>query len=127
MGRKGGSPEGLRKMGDESVLAAGAGDAMKTSKLPKHRPERMWGGPGSGSSCAICGKTIGTEELEFELQFASEGGSATANYHVHVHCFAAWELERRDAKSNGHSLPYAGDGGIMLSRERNTIAQEGRG
>lgn len=85
-------------MGDESVLPAGAADAMKTGKLPERRPERIWGGPGSGASCAICGKTIGTGEVEFELQFASDGSSGTANYHVHARCFAAWELERRDGK-----------------------------
>jgi len=75
-------------MGDESGLRAGAGDAVKPGKLPDRRPERMWGGPGSGGSCAICGKTIGTEEVEFELQFVSDGGSGTVSYQVHARCFA---------------------------------------
>ena len=114
-------------MGEESVLPAGAGYVMKTGKLPEHRPERMWGGPSSGASCAICGKAIGAGEVEFELQFASDGGSGTANYHVHARCFAAWELERRDGKSNGHSLPQAGNGEIMLGCERNTTTQGERG
>src|SRR6185437_12839462 len=110
-------------MGDESVRPAGAGDAMKASKLPECRPERMWGGPGTGAACAICGKTIGTGEVEFELQFASDGASGTANYHVHAQCFAAWDLERRNGSSNDRSLPQAENGGIMLDRERNTTTQ----
>jgi hypothetical protein len=109
-------------MGDESILAAGP-----AGKLPQQRPERMWGGPGSGASCAICGKTIGTEEVEFELQFVSDGGSGPASYHVHARCFAAWELERRDGGSNGHPLPRAENGGIMLGRERNTTTEGERG
>lgn len=106
-------------MGDESELPARTREAMLTDKLPRQPPERMWGGPGSGASCAICGKIIGTGEVEFELQFALNGGSGAANYHVHVQCFTAWELERRNGSPNGH-LPQAGNEGIMLDSERHT-------
>jgi len=112
-------------MGDERALPARARKAANTSKLPECRPDRMWGGPGSGASCAICGKTIGTEEVEIELQFVSDG-SGTANYYVHARCYAAWELERRRGSSNGHSLPQAGNGGIMPGRERNSAIQAQR-
>lgn len=109
-------------MGDERAPPARTREAMPTGKLPEQRPERMWGGPGSGASCAICGKIIGTGEVEFELQFAPKGGSGAANYHVHVQCFSAWELERRNGSPNGH-LPQAGNEGIMLDGERNTTTQ----
>ena len=88
-------------MADESVLRARAREAMKSGNLPKHPPERMWGGPGSGVSCALCGKIVGPEEVEFELQFSSGGGTGLITYHVHARCYAAWELERRDACLNG--------------------------
>jgi hypothetical protein len=40
------------------------------------------------------------DELEFEIQFAHDGSDPGLNtFHVHIRCFAAWELER--PKSNG--------------------------
>jgi hypothetical protein len=75
------------EMSDECVLRAPAREAIKTGNLPAQRPERMWGGPGTGASCAVCGKTIGTVEIEFELQFASDVGCGAANYMVHARCF----------------------------------------
>jgi hypothetical protein len=63
------------------------------------------------------------EEMEFELQFSSgQGGYET--YHVHVRCFAAWELERRNGDSNG-KLPCANGGGMMSGREHNGTGQDG--
>lgn len=96
---------------------------MKAGKLPDRPPDRMWGGPGSGGPCAVCGKTIGTEGVEIELQFMSDEGPHTATYHVHTQCFAAWDNGRRRGGSNGRSLPQGGDGGMMPSRERYTTNQ----
>lgn len=112
-------------MCDDSVLRAKALELMKAGKLPEQRPQCMWGGPGSGESCAVCGKTIGTEEVEMELQFASENG--TASYRVHAQCFAAWERERSKGRSNDPSLPKEGNGGMISGRERNTTNQWERG
>lgn len=92
---------------------------MITCSLPNRRPDRVWGGAGSGAPCAVCGKTIGTEDVEIELQFTCDKGLDTGNYHVHAQCFAAWELERRNGAPTGHSLLQTGNGGIMPDRERN--------
>ena len=112
-------------MSDESVLRARAREAMKTGNLPKHRPERLWGGPGSGASCAVCGEIVGTDDVELEFQFGSAEGPEAANCHVHARCFAAWEHER-NGSLNGHSLPPADEVGIMPSRERSTTSQRER-
>lgn len=114
-------------MADESVLRAWAREAVKTGKLPDRPPERIWGGPGSGAPCAMCGKTVANEDVEFELQFASDQGPGAANCHVHARCFAAWELERRNGTPTGHSLPEGSSEGIIQARERNTTTQGGRG
>lgn len=114
-------------MGDESVLPARACGAMKTGDLPDRRPERVWGGLGSGAPCAVCGTIVHKEDVELELQFTSDGGSAASSYHVHAKCFGAWELKRRNGSSNGHALRPADDRGIMPSRERNTTGQGERG
>jgi hypothetical protein len=35
------------------------------------------------------------DEVEFEVEFAQDGAVAGLDrYHLHVRCFAAWELER---------------------------------
>ena len=55
----------------------------------------MWGGPGVGERCAICGELITRDQLELEIQFARDGAASDPDtFHVHVRCFAAWEFER---------------------------------
>lgn len=107
-------------MGDESVLRARAREAVKTGHLPDHPPARVWGGPGSGEPCAVCGDAVDKEDVELELQFTSNEGADATSYHVHARCFGAWELERRNGGLNGHSLPLADNRGIIPDRERNT-------
>ena len=114
-------------MDDESVLRAWAREAMKAGNLPDRRPERMWGGPGSGESCAVCGKAVDKEDVELELQFTSGEGAGAANCHVHGRCFAAWELERRNGSANGQPLSQSGNGGIMPGRDRNETNTGDRG
>jgi hypothetical protein len=97
--------------------------AMKAGKLPAEPPERIWGGPGCGAACAVCGKAVGEHDVEFELQFTSESHPGASSYHMHIRCFAAWEVERRHGSPNGHSLPAVSNGGIMPGRERDATNQ----
>lgn len=113
-------------MRDERVLRAQVREAMKADSLPDGRPERMWGGPGSGAPCAVCGGSVGQQEMEFELQFsATEEGSGS--YHAHVRCFAAWELERRSGGLSDHKLPRTDDDGIMSREHDRKNRGEGTG
>lgn len=98
-------------MTDEKRLRALARAALQAGRLPKVRPERIWGGPGAGARCAVCDGTIDRDQSEFELEFAGKiggepapspfsdehaGGTfAEGGYHLHVGCFAAWEFERQ--------------------------------
>jgi len=83
-------------MPDETILRAKAQEAIRTGKLPNRRPDRTWGGPGAGASCVVCGEAVTKDQLEFEVQFASDGDNPGLDKcHIHVRCFAAWELERR--------------------------------
>jgi len=64
----------------------------------------MWGGQGLGDRCVICGELVTRDQLELEIQFARDGvWSDVDGFHVHVQCFAAWELERRQDGSPPHS------------------------
>lgn len=91
-------------MPDEPILRKKAREAIRAEKLPSRRPDRMWGGPGHSERCVICGETIKRDQLELEIQFARDGaGSDVNSFHVHVQCFAEWELERQQDGSPPHS------------------------
>lgn len=106
-------------MSDEKALRGQAREAIRAGTLPRRRPERMWGGPGGGAPCALCRKPVGSDEIEFELQFTSGEGAGAANYHVHLRCLAAWELERHSGGSNGCPLPVESNTGIIAGSDRN--------
>ena len=79
-------------MPDEKILREQARTAIRDGKLPSRPADRTWGGPGVGASCSVCGAPITKDQMEFEIQFARDGG--LDKFHVHIRCFAAWELER---------------------------------
>lgn len=86
-------------MTDESLLRRKAREAIQARRLPQSRPARMWGGPGVGACCTICGERMGRNETEFELQFDGDGAAHGAEtYHLHIGCFAAWEFERQSVE-----------------------------
>jgi hypothetical protein len=88
-------------MNDENTLRKAAREAIQAGKLPSCPPQRVWGGPGVGARCTICGKSAGPDEVEFELEFTRQDDSGPGNYHVHVQCFAAWEFERQHFEASG--------------------------
>jgi hypothetical protein len=122
-------------MSNDKRLREQAREAIAAGKIPARAPQGTWGGPGSGAQCAICGKTVGREEIEFELQFAREAHDPDPEiYRLHIRCLAAWERERRanvsgaatdPSKPAGTSflaLPEPGGTGIMPGcdeREKN--------
>ena len=83
-------------MHNESVLRERAREAMKERELPNRRPDRMWGGPGSGASCAICQTPVTAQEMGFDLEFGHLSGGSVATHAMHIRCFAVWELERNE-------------------------------
>jgi hypothetical protein len=86
---------------DEETLHEKARTVIQNGKLPSRAPDRTWGGPGVGAPCAICELPVRPTEMEFEIQFARDGGSRVAGldkFHVHIRCFAAWEFERNSQR-----------------------------
>ena len=85
-------------MPDEAILREKARMVVRNGKLPARRPDRTWGGPGVGAPCSVCELPVKKDELEFEIQFAHDGDNPGLDkFHVHIRCFAAWELERGQA------------------------------
>jgi len=87
---------------EETELRQRARVAIESRRMPNRHPDRLWGGPGVGAPCPICGRPVTKDEMEFEVQFAKDGnpsGRADGDghldvFHVHVRCFSAWDLER---------------------------------
>ena len=86
-------------MPDEARLREQARAAIQAGKLPSGTPDRTRGGPGVGADCTVCGLPVTKDQLEFEIQFARDGDNPGLDkFHVHIRCFAAWELERHVRK-----------------------------
>jgi hypothetical protein len=118
----------------QETLRAKARAAIRAGKLPGRRPERTWGGPGGGKVCSVCDERVGSDESEFEVEFADDGTQQTRN-HLHVRCLAAWEHELAalecaaavrvagNAAGSPRCLPDAPNDGTMAGYE----ATAGRG
>ena len=94
-------------MNDDTLLRQKAHQAIQAGKLPRYRPQRSWGGWGTGACCMICDKPVERHDVEYELQFAQgHDGSDRANSHVHIRCLAAWEAVCRHFEAAaGEGLP----------------------
>jgi hypothetical protein len=75
-----------------NILRRKARAAIEAGTLPRHSSERVWGGPGNGECCAVCGRPVPPDELVFEIEIVAETGRS-AERDFHPRCFAAWELE----------------------------------
>jgi hypothetical protein len=88
-------------MTDNGALRQKVRELIQAGTLPDRPPDRMWGGPGGGGDCTICGAQVKRDEVEFEIEFARNGeGTDLSRYHVHLRCFTAWDAE-------GHTLERA--------------------
>jgi hypothetical protein len=89
-------------MPDEAHLREDAREALRLGKLPSEQPARLWGGPGVGAVCAICRRPASRSQIEVAIEFARTGPvPGLDKYHLHLRCFAAWELER--SQGDAHS------------------------
>ena len=80
---------------DEEGLRRQARAALNSATIPRDGPTGVWGGNGSGESCPVCGHRIDAAEMELEIEFAVVSTSGVREFHLHLPCFAAWEIERR--------------------------------
>jgi hypothetical protein len=84
-------------MPDECTLREKAREVIQAQRLPNRRPDRMWGGPGVDADCMICGAPVKCDEIEYEIEFDRDcTDPGLDKYHVHIRCFALWDLERQD-------------------------------
>jgi len=84
---------------DEQELRRKARTALNLGSIPRDRPKGLWGGSGSGESCPVCGHVVDAAEMELEVEFeiTEVGTQGVREFHLHLPCFAAWEIERKAA------------------------------
>jgi hypothetical protein len=102
---------------DDGTLRKKARRAVQSGKLPNRHPISMWGGNGFGTSCPICESLVKHDEVGYEVEFDEiEGSAAPHGYHIHVRCYAAWELERQSLLGQiGQSGTMPADGNSNAS------------
>ena len=83
-------------------------EAIAHGRLPPALPRKTWGGFGDGHLCTVCGTPVTAEQIETEFE---AGGRA---YHLHIQCFAAWELASSAAEPG---LPLAHRDGYDFAYE----------
>ena len=82
---------------DEQELRIRARAALDSGQVPHDQPKGLWGGNGTGETCPVCGNSLDAAEMELEVEFefAEVGARGVREFHLHLPCFAAWEIERR--------------------------------
>jgi hypothetical protein len=82
-------------MDDESSLRRKARAKIDRAEIPPRSPMRLWGGPPSSATCAICDHRLPRSELAVTLLFEPLTADVRGEvHHLHLRCLAAWELER---------------------------------
>ena len=85
-------------VGIGAVLLAAAIAKFRSRKLPGRKPDRTYGGPGSGKLCSLCGERVTLEQIEMEIEFNRHGAQPRLDrYYLHVGCLAAWEFQRTNS------------------------------
>lgn len=85
---------------DKRALDLLAREAIQSGVLPRDRPEGVWGGPGSGEDCSVCGRPVKTDELGYEIEI--DGSSGPDSLQLHIQCFTAWDLQCQEFDAPDH-------------------------
>lgn len=68
-----------------------AQERIESGQLPCDPSARMWGSRGSGAACALCGRPISAEEIEYEVETKLNGTAGTLQFHRA--CHSIWHTE----------------------------------
>ena len=73
-----------------------ARELIVTGVLPGAAPDKVFGGFGSKSACALCDAPILLTEVGYELEYGAVGSTSGPRRLIHLHlaCYAIWDYER---------------------------------
>lgn len=102
-------------MNDDINLQKLARQAIRSGRVPRHKPDRPWGSSGNGADCPICHQPVLFQEIGYELEFArsSNQQQPTTGVLVHVACFRAWNVVRLEARGDRATLSGANEANEM--------------
>jgi hypothetical protein len=63
---------------------------LVSGELPNAKPEKVWGGKGTGQRCSGCGRPITAADVEYELDLPG----ARAAMRLHQACLEVWDQHR---------------------------------
>ena len=73
----------------------------ETGEIPcEEAPDRLWAGPGSGDTCAVCMEDISAQETEFEVDLSSG-----TTMRLHRRCYTLWLEECGELAQNSFTRP----------------------
>jgi len=71
---------------NEAAIRARIRRLNETGTIPcDDVPDRLWAGPGTGDTCAVCTDRIETAETEFEVELSSG-----LTLRLHRRCYTLW-------------------------------------
>jgi hypothetical protein len=62
---------------------------VREGTLTCEHPARLFAGPGRQSSCSLCSESIGSADIEYEVDVA-KSASAPEPLYFHRSCYYAW-------------------------------------
>jgi hypothetical protein len=69
-------------------------ERIGVGQLPSGPGDKIYGGKGSNTACACCGRTIAWHEIEYEVHFNSFPHTLS----MHLDCYRIWWEERRSGE-----------------------------
>lgn len=82
--------EGGGKM-NEQELRATIASRVRAGILPSERPARTYAGTGEGATCACCGLSITTNDVQYELDFPNSPEGSRRTVIAHRDCHRLWQ------------------------------------
>ena len=77
------------EMKDSDAVAAVIRSRVMSGELPRNKPTSIWAGYGSDMPCDGCGRSIGSGEVEYEVDM--QDGRSLRLHHA---CLIVWHGER---------------------------------
>jgi hypothetical protein len=73
-------------------------ERVRTGQLPSGPGDRTYGGKGSNTACACCGRKITSDEIEYEVHF----NSTPHVFSTHFYCYQIWWGWRAEGARKGN-------------------------